>query len=581
MKLFISYFLAIAISSAGAIPHVQRSPKVKETALTPRNWEKVGFATADHEIELRNGLPQPHFATLERHLYEVSDPFHERHGAYLSKEEAEALVAPRPESAELVDEWLSSHDLEPSALGRSPTKNWMILKVPVRLAETMLNTTYYVWKHLESGEHLVRTTSYSLPAHLHDHVDIWEDFEEEKTFTDSVAVAANKLSTTSVDSGYVPKAAKNSIGITGYLEQFANIQDLHSFYAEQLPEALNSTFKFISVNGGLNNQTLSEVGLEANLDVQFAYSLSYPTPGTFWSTPGRPPFNQDLTIQTNIRITCKDLIFMYFYAEPYADWLDYILSHSNVPLSISTSYGEAEQTVPESYAKRVCNGLALLGVRGVSLIFSSGDGNSDPATQSVLQMMVATLHDSSPCPPLLNDIYFMIKHIAYYLISVTAVGGTNNVPESAVYFSGEDSFERPLYQKLAIDPFVKKLPKDTYTGLWNKSNLSYLRINLCLLHLHRNGRGIPDVSAQGHAVSIGGTSASAPTFAAVALLNDARLAKGRPPLGFLNPLIYTLGVSGFNDITAGNNPGCGTPGFNYNMCLYADKVVQINNARKP
>lgn len=61
----------------------------------------------------------------------------------------------------------------------------------------------------------------------------------------------------------------------------------------------------------------------------------------------------------------------------------------------------------------------------------------------------------------------------------------------------------------------------------------------------------------------GGTSAATPTFAAfVALLNDRRLKAGLPSLGFLNPLIYSVGISGFNDITEGNNPGCGTEGFN-------------------
>lgn len=85
-------------------------------------------------------------------------------------------------------------------------------------------------------------------------------------------------------------------------------------------------------------------------------------------------------------------------------------------------------------------------------------------------------------------------------------------------------------------------------------------------------QAIPDVAAQsesfriflgGRAALIGGTSAAAPSFAAfVALLNDARIAEGKPPLGFLNPLIYALKGEGFNDITVGNAPGCGTPGFN-------------------
>jgi hypothetical protein len=35
-----------------------------------------------------------------------------------------------------------------------------------------------------------------------------------------------------------------------------------------------------------------------------------------------------------------------------------------------------------------------------------------------------------------------------------------------------------------------------------------------------------------------------------------------PALGFVNPLLYAKGASAFNDITTGNNPGCGTPGFN-------------------
>jgi tripeptidyl-peptidase I len=61
----------------------------------------------------------------------------------------------------------------------------------------------------------------------------------------------------------------------------------------------------------------------------------------------------------------------------------------------------------------------------------------------------------------------------------------------------------------------------------------------------------------------GGTSAATPTFAGfVSLLNDARLRAGSGPLGFLNPLLYGKGIQGLTDITSGNNPGCGTQGFN-------------------
>lgn len=63
-------------------------------------------------------------------------------------------------------------------------------------------------------------------------------------------------------------------------------------------------------------------------------------------------------------------------------------------------------------------------------------------------------------------------------------------------------------------------------------------------------RAYPDVASyagycpvieKGSPGGLMGTSESAPVFAGlVAMLNDQRLAKGLPPLGFLNPRLYTL-----------------------------------------
>ena len=77
---------------------------------------------------------------------------------------------------------------------------------------------------------------------------------------------------------------------------------------------------------------------------------------------------------------------------------------------------------------------------------------------------------------------------------------------------------------------------------------------------------------QGEIISALGTSAASPAFAGiVALLNDARLKQHKSPLGFINPLIYTMDLfskSAFNDITSGNNPGCGTPGFSVSTVIF-------------
>ncbi|KAH9021477.1 hypothetical protein EDB85DRAFT_2000719, partial [Lactarius pseudohatsudake] len=49
----------------------------------------------------------------------------------------------------------------------------------------------------------------------------------------------------------------------------------------------------------------------------------------------------------------------------------------------------------------------------------------------------------------------------------------------------------------------------------------------------------------------------------VSLLNDFRLSKGEPPLGFLNYWLYDDRIANLclNDITSGSNPGCLTSGF--------------------
>jgi tripeptidyl-peptidase I len=47
----------------------------------------------------------------------------------------------------------------------------------------------------------------------------------------------------------------------------------------------------------------------------------------------------------------------------------------------------------------------------------------------------------------------------------------------------------------------------------------------------------------------------------LSLVNDARIAAGKKPLGWPNPWLYKEGYQGFTDITAGNTSSCGVSGF--------------------
>lgn len=49
------------------------------------------------------------------------------------------------------------------------------------------------------------------------------------------------------------------------------------------------------------------------------------------------------------------------------------LPDDKLPHTLSISYGEDEQSVPKSYAEKVCTMFGQLGARGVSIIFASGE----------------------------------------------------------------------------------------------------------------------------------------------------------------------------------------------------------------
>lgn len=94
-------------------------------------------------------------------------------------------------------------------------------------------------------------------------------------------------------------------------------------------------------------------------------------------------------------------------------------------------------------------------------------------------------------------------------------------------------------------------------------------ISISTNHASATKRNIPDVALTGENVYVkysngssgtfGGTSVAAPLWAGfMALVNQQAAAAGQPPVGFINPAIYTIARSGnyaacFHDTTTGNN----------------------------
>ena len=157
---------------------------------------------------------------------------------------------------------------------------------------------------------------------------------------------------------------------------------------------------------------------------------------------------------------------------------------------------------------------------------------------------------------------------------VTSTGGTaltmdatgSNYVLEVVWNSG---FQNPSW------PLNGEVPGGGYWGSGGGSSSTYSipawqpSVSMTAVGGSATKRNIPDVSMTGanvwvnyfHGLSGGfnGTSIAAPLWAGfTALVNQHAVASGQPPVGFLNPALYTIGkgskyTTAFHDITTGNN----------------------------
>ncbi|KAI1200278.1 subtilisin-like protein [Nemania serpens] len=528
----------------------------------PAGWTKLRDATSSQLIKLRIALEQPNLALFEQTLYDVSTPQHVLYGKHLSREEVRDLVKPSEGSAAAVLGWLRAAGIDEADIEEDG--EWVNFKTTVARAADLLDAEFSVYRHVGTVKESVRTLRYSVPEDIRSHITmiqpttrfgqvrpqriqtshVFEQSELASHVQGAGKISTQHLNATFCNSTITPEClralykigdakadpgAPGFLGVNGFLEQYAKHDALDTFLEQWAPYATSQNFTTVRVNGGLNNQTDTvDDDVEANLDMQYAASIGFGQDITFYSVGGRAPLVPDLD-QPDANDSSN---------EPYLELLTYLLRQPNskLPHTLTTSYGEDEQSVPKEYVKKVCTLFGQLGARGVSVIFSSGDTGPGSACQTNDGKNTTRLLPTFPaaCP---------------YL---TSVGGTVGVePERAVSFSSggfSDIWPRPLYQDAAVSKYVRGIGS-AFEGLYNP-----------------RGRGFPDVAAQGSgfvvvsqgaAIRVGGTSASAPTFAAVvSLLNNARLGKGLRPLGLLNPWLYAHAADALTDVVDGGSTGC-------------------------
>ncbi|KAH8816993.1 putative protease S8 tripeptidyl peptidase I [Xylogone sp. PMI_703] len=623
MQLLSLVTVALGIGLSIASPTLNRVRHEKREASS--RWIQQGRAMPETELLVRIALSQSNMDLAHSRLMEISDPRSEKYGQHMSAEEVGNLFRPSRESVDQVREWLHDSGIDMERHSVSPGRGWLKFEASVDELETLLATEYHIFHHLSSGEDHIGCNEYHLPKYIQEHVEFitpavsfvkvasknkLKKKDDSRLTSLSPASLRPKLKPapqTSLKSDielpcYVavtPDCIRELYNIpTGTTAQPGNeigIFENGDYYDQ---EDLDLAFQIIApyipngthptlhgINGGvapLNDY----IGVESLLDMSIILPLVWPqksilfqvddlrevelSPGfgdTFLDALDASYCTFDGGDDPNLDPHYPDLPPYPANETGYANgtWGQPKMCGAYRPTNvISVSYGLGEDQFSYHYENRQCQEYLKLGLQGVSVIYASGDSGVSNRGECIepknaSSYPVGSWGAFSPSFPAACP----------YLTSVggTMLNNTAELVETAVsvpaeqFWSGggfSNYWPAPDYQASTISSYFKNTPPpytDTVFGtpVYNSSGRGYPDVAALGLNIFMYTGGIPYFA--------GGTSASAPIFASiVTLINEQRLAAGKSTVGFLNPTLYQ-NPDAFNDITTGNNPGCGTNGF--------------------
>jgi len=463
----------------------------------------------------QNNLPK-----LKSLLESVSDPSSPRFQQYLSFSQVGDILNNTQGVTAVVD-WLTAAGANVTSI--TSRGEYISASAPLALWSHLLDTEFYTIKHVASSHRISRCNAYSLPHFIAQHVQsvAYTTQLPPRRQAPRLREAATGTPTTNLA---VLRKAYN-LGADSTTQTHGSQAVFESIGQSYSPEDLTTFAK----RGGFTAPTITDIGGhvlkectnkacgEANLDVQYIAAVAPKVPTTFWY------------------LTQTDNALFYDYLVAVAQQKEPVLVHS-------ISYTIPEQELESSIKDNFDTELIKLGLVGVTVMAASGDDGvaGTAARQGNFQCGYAPAYPA--CSPY-----------------VTAVGATQGIetggPENACSSSTgglittgggfSDYYPQPKWQASAVTG---------YFAAGKKAAPGY----------NKTGRGYPDVALAGHNYEIvvggitqieSGTSASSPVFAGfVSLVNSARLAAGKPPLGFLNPALYASNAKAiYNGIPTGFN----------------------------
>lgn len=552
-----------------------------------------------------------------------SHPASTSYGRHWTAEEVNAHFAPSEDSIQTVRDWLISVGVSENNVVTTSNKAWLAIDLPAWKAEELFKTAYYEHESNSDGTVRLGCDHYHLPKRIAAHVDYLRPGItlspplQKRTATRSNAEMTRKahrrrsslmprfsnntelqncgtgITPACIRALYnIPQASgsddQNAIGVYENQEDIYSQDDLNKFfakYASQVPQGTHPIYNGIDGAPKPVQGSSPLVGGESNVDLSITLSLLYPQSIVLYQTEEEEPNGP-----------ANQLSSQYTFSDNFLDAVDGSFCTSNDKSSgfqcgnvgltkvVSTSYSSPELEFTQAAADRTCNEFIKLSLQGTTFVFSSGDygvasnpnGIGNGCVDRNAINSTTTTHGTVFNPQFPAACPYVLSVGATQLTSNQTIGDPESVMNVAGVSVGSATFSshggfsnyNPIagYQKDAVTTYLNNYVPDyasyTYSspssvqqskGVYNKA-----------------GRGIPDVSANGvnfmtwvdgEESPVDGTSLAAPIWASMlTLINQERAKQGKSSVGFVNSVLYE-NTNIFNDITDGNNPGCGTQGF--------------------
>jgi len=524
-------------------------------------WKNVGRAQATDKKTFTVGMVMRDFPALEAKLNDISNPFSPNYGKWLSKAQADALTATPNDIATEVYSWATSTGADCT---RQP-ESWKCTGT-VSQIEELLDAKLDYWLHKTLGDKIIRTSMDkpgSIPDRFVNKITILTGLTQFPMGhrTGTMRPQAVYLGQSDTDYSIVPETLRILYNAT---DNGSNNTSAGPIEFQGYPAVIQTDLDTFAKNVGIPDIIIPKenivgpfqpgAGAESALDEQYLVSLSNSVERWYWTEADwQYEFGQHLS-------TVKDGQFPYVMSISYA-W--YELDQCDISPSVAPCTGVP---VPQGSAAFVaaCNQLyAKAGARGITLLSASGDsgahgrtdpGCTDPKTRP--DFPAASPYITAVGATELSGGTTGKTNTPICQSTLTcATGGTEVVASNKLlaFFSSGGGFStltpRPSWQETVVSAYLKSKAMLPPAGDFNASN-----------------RGFPDVAALGHNYyielggqvnAVDGTSAATPVFSGlVADLNAWRVSNGKPVVGFVNPLLYSIyakNPKAFNDVTSGDN----------------------------